>query len=454
MANVAAHGTDGQRREAAGWMLALGAQLTPSALLEALEAEQDRWFLWVPVFFGFGISFYFQLTTEPPLLLALMPLPMALLMSRLWRTSSLAVMITAALVAMSLGFALAKLRNETVRAPVLERQFGLVEVAGFVELVEPRPGRGQRVTLRLVSFAGLSKERMPYRIRVRTMVAVSGLKPGDPLKLRATLAPPGIPALPGDYDFARAAWFAKLGGIGYALSRPQPATNLGEPPLDLRFWASIERVRLAIGQRITAALPGERGAIANSLITGQRGAITQATNDAYRDSGLFHILSISGLHMVVMAGAIFWLVRLLLAAIPVIALNYPIKKIAAVAATVAALGYLLISGSSPATVRSWITISMLFLAVVMDRPAIALRNVALSALMILIVFPENLFDEICATPYSEASSALFLSGLVASMATHKNAHFVLGRLLGRPEGGTARPNGTSHHRVIRDRAAG
>ncbi len=392
MAETTAQVADELKRARPGRLARALAQARPSAFLETLEAEQGRWFLWLPVFLGAGISAYFQLGTEPLLLAALMPLPMAFVLSRLWRNSSVAVMLTAALLAFTLGFALAKIRTEYVRAPVLDRQYGLVEVRGFVELVEPRPTRGQRVTLRLVSFSGLPVERMPYRIRVRTMIAMPGLKPGDPLKLKATLAPPGIPALPGDYDFARAAWFSRLGGIGYALSKPVPDPDLGDPPLALRFWAGIERIRLAIGQRITEALPGERGAIANGLITGERGAITQATNNAYRDSGLFHILSISGLHMVVMAGAIFWLVRLILAAIPVIALKYPIKKIAAVAATLAALGYLLISGSSPATVRSWITISMMFLAVVLDRPAIALRNVALSALLILIAFPENLFD--------------------------------------------------------------
>lgn len=367
-------------------------RLTPAAFLDALEAEQDRWFLWVPVFLGLGIVGYFKLPAEPHLLLALAPLPIALVLSLFWRRGSLAVMVTGAVLSAATGFALAKIRTEFVRAPVLERQFGLAEVRGFIELVEPRSGRGQRITLRLVAFAGLSKARMPYRIRVRTMVAIPGLKPGDGLRIKATLGPPGIPALAGDYDFARAAWFNGMGGIGYSLSKPARDPDLGPPPAWLQFWAGIERIRLAIGTRITEGLPGERGAIANGLITGERGAISQATNDAYRDSGLFHILSISGLHMVIMAGAVFWVVRALLALVPLIALRYPIKKIAAVAATIAALGYLLISGSSPATVRSWITISMMFFAVLLDRPAVSLRNVALSALMILVVFPENLFD--------------------------------------------------------------
>ena len=157
-------------------------RLTPRAFLEALEAEQERWFLWVPVFLGIGIIGYFQLPSEPQLLLALAPLPIALVLSLLWRRGSLAVMVTGALLSAATGFALAKMRTDFVRAPVLERQFGLVEVRGFIELVEPRSGRGQRITLRLVSFAGLPKARMPYRIRVRTMVAIPGLKPGDGLR--------------------------------------------------------------------------------------------------------------------------------------------------------------------------------------------------------------------------------------------------------------------------------
>jgi len=160
----------------------------------------------------------------------------------------------------------------------------------------------------------------------------------------------------------------------------------------LQLWAAVERVRQAIGQRITAVLPGQPGAIANALITGERGGISEETNAAFRASGLFHVLSISGLHMVIMSGSVFFLVRLCLAAVPALALRYPIKKWAAVAATVAAFAYLLISGASFATVRSVIMISIMFLAVVLDRPALALRNVVLAALVILILFPESLFN--------------------------------------------------------------
>src|SRR5262245_22298243 len=175
------------------------------------------------------------------------------------------------------------------------------------------------------------------------------LKPGDAVRIKATLSPPSLPALPGDYDFARSAWFQGLGGVGYAIARPAVDMNGPEAPWTLRFATKIELLRQVIGERVAAVLGGETGAIATALITGERGGILAATNDAFRDSGLVHILSISGLHMAIMAGAVFFMVRLLLATIPAVAVRYPIKKWAAGIAIVAALGYLLISGSSIAT---------------------------------------------------------------------------------------------------------
>ena len=111
-----------------------------------------------------------------------------------------------------------------------------------------------------------------------------------------------------------------------------------------------------------------------------------------RNSGLAHILSISGLHMVIMAGTVFWLVRALLALVPALALRYPIKKWAAAAALAAATFYLALSGAAVPTVRSWIMMSIVLIAVMLDRPALTMRNVALAALAILVVAPESLFD--------------------------------------------------------------
>ena len=342
--------------------------------------------------FGAGIAFYFALPSEPLLTVAVLPAVAALAIHAAGPRTGLMGLATGAMLAVTLGLAAAKLRTEIVRAPVLQARVGPIDIYGHVELVEPRAAEGQRLTVRVTAMEKHEAQAWPARVRVRMMAENAALKPGDPVHLRATLSPPPGPALPGDYDFARAAWFQGLGAVGYARSAARVEPNSAQPPLSLQVSAAIARVRQAIGRRVVAALPGETGAIANALITGERGGITETTNQAFRDSGLFHILSISGLHMVIMAGAVFLSIRLLLAAIPSIALRYPIKKWAAAGAMLGALGYLLISGAAFATVRSYIMISIMFLAVLLDRPALALRNVALAALLILVLWPESLLD--------------------------------------------------------------
>lgn len=357
-----------------------------------LEAEQERWFYWVPVFFGLGVAIYFALPVEPRGITAMAPVAGAIALRLVWRRGVAAAVVGGALVSLCLGLALAKIRTELVRAPILARQVGPVEVRGLVELVEPRPGKGQRITISVRALGSMDADVRPKRVRVRTPSALAGLKPGDAIRVRAILAPPAAPALPGGYDFARAAYFQGLGGVGYSMSKPVLDLEAEPAPVNLKLWAAVERVRQQIGNRVVQALPGETGAIANALITGERGGISEATNAAFRDSGLFHILSISGLHMVIMAGAAFYAIRLALALSPWLALNFPIKKWAAFGAAMAAFGYLLISGAASATVRSWIMISIMFLAIILDRPAVAMRNVALAALAILVAMPESLHD--------------------------------------------------------------
>ena len=373
-----------RRRTPAGRLLA--------AVGRQLEAEQERWFLWLPVLFGSGIAFYFALPAEPLTPVTLMPAVAALALHLANPRTGFGGLLTAALLAATLGAGAAKLRTEAVRAPVLQAQAAPIDVYGHVELIEPRAGKGQRLTIRVTALEKHEAHTWPVRVRVVARGESKSLKPGDSIRLKATLYPPPGPSLPGDYDFARSAWFKRLGAVGYSDAAAEIDAGAAGPPFALRIGAAVARVRQALGQRILAALPGETGAIASALITGERGGISEATNQAFRDSGLFHILSISGLHMVIMAGAVYLSIRVVLAAIPAIALRYPIKKWAAAAAMVGAFCYLMISGAEFATVRSYIMISIMFLAVLLDRPALALRNVALAALAILLVWPESLFD--------------------------------------------------------------
>ena len=376
-----------------------------AALARALEAESDRWFLWIPVLFAGGILAYFALPDEPNPASAVVIAATGLCLAA--RSSGLGLVVGASALALAAGFATAKLRTESARAPVLAKELRGVVVKGWVELYQPRDKAKARITFRVISLGQLSPEETPYRVRVTMGTAKGRVETGQAIALRATLRPPPEPVLPHGFDFGRTAWFDRLGAIGYATGKPKPLQDAGEPAWDLRLWASIDRLRSLVNVRIRASLPGERGEIAAALITGERAGISEEDNQAMRDSGLFHILSISGLHMVIMAGTVFWLVRAGLALIPSIALSFPIRKWAAGAALAAALFYLLLSGAAVPTVRSWIMMSIVLLAVILDRPALTMRNVALAALVILIIAPESLFD-----PSFEMSFAAVI-GLVA-----------------------------------------
>ena len=212
---------------------------------------------------------------------------------------------------------------------------------------------------------------------------------GSFVELKARLSPPVAPLRPGGYDYARDMYFQGIGASGFAL-RAHPHRRSARRRLagELRYASAIDGMREAIDKRIRAVVPGDRGAIASALITGKRDAITTPVNDAMYVSSLAHVLSISGYHMVVVSGVVFFTLRALLALIPGFAARHPIKKWAALAALGAATFYLLLSGAEVATQRSYIMVAIVLLGVMVDRPALTLRTLTAAALGVLLLAPE------------------------------------------------------------------
>lgn len=362
----------------------------PTAIL---ETERRNWFLWLPVALALGALSYFRLEIEPTIISAFIPFAVALVLRKIASKTTVIAVMTGLLVTFTLGMAVAKLRTEWVRAPVLATDTGAVDATGIVELIEPKADKGARITLWLSKLGDFDDALRPARIRVSVRQGYELLSPGDQIRVSVDLLPPPSPAAPGDYDFARHAWFKQLGAVGRAIGPPEIMPHkIADLSFGHRALAELARIRKAIGDRVRKTLPGETGAIANALITGERNAISEETNEAYRASGLYHILSISGLHMAIMGGAVFFALRFVLALIPAIALRFPIKKWAAVGAIAGAGAYLMISGGAFATVRSFIMITVMFAAILLDRPALALRNVAIAAGIIILFFPESVLD--------------------------------------------------------------
>ena len=239
--------------------------------------------------------------------------------------------------------------------------------------------------LRVASLSGNAGQNPPRRVRISVRRTVAdGVQPGDGVSLRARLRPPQGPVIPGGYDFARAQFFAGIGATGFGIGKIHPA-SIGTPPISVVLAATVHRWRGALSRRIQETLAGDAGAVASALIVGHRRGISDEVEEALRRSGLAHILAISGLHMALVAGAVFWSVRAVLALFPAIALSRPIRKWAAVAALISGAFYLVLSGAGIATQRAFIMIAIVFIAIIAERPAVTLRSVALAAIVVMAV---------------------------------------------------------------------
>ncbi len=359
-------------------------------LAAAFEREIDagRGFLWLPVAFGVGILVYFALPAEPwaPALGAAAAALIVATWRARFRVVAFRVLIVAACVVC--GMLAAKLRTDGVAAPVMARE-ATVTVSGWIAAREEAARGGARILLRVHDMSGQRSGATPRLVRVTVRSKADSLSVGEAITLTARLQPPGGAVMPGGYDFARAAYYAGIGGVGFAYGAARPA-DLGPVPTAIRLAGPLAHLRDAIRRRIEAALPGDTGHLAAALVVGDRGGIAESTQDAMRASGLAHMLAISGLHMALVAGTAFWLIRALLALSAGLALNYPIKKWAAAGALAIAAVYLGISGAGIATQRAFVMLAIMLAAVMLDRPAITLRNVALAAFVILVLAPESI----------------------------------------------------------------
>ena len=356
--------------------------LRPREKLERLlERERDQLPLWLPVALGCGIAAWFQLAS-PAWWVAFMSLCgaiglIAIIGGRKRRIETALVWLC---LFAAIGCGLIWFRSLQVAAPVLERPVVVIFNAG-IERVEPVLARDMvRLKLQTGGNSGL-----PPRVRVNVPLDHTGseLQSGALIQLRARLMPPAMPALPGAYDFSERAWFQGLGATGQALGEIKILR-----PADPLF--ALSRYRQRLSAHVQSQMPGAAGAIGATLATGDRGAISDADAEAMRRSGLAHLLSISGLHVTAVVGAIYLLVLKLLALFPPLALRFRLPVVAAGCAALAAVTYTLMTGAQVPTIRACVAALLVLVALMMGRSALTLRMVAAGALFVLVFWPESL----------------------------------------------------------------
>ncbi len=349
--------------------------------------QRGSLFGWAPVVLSIGIGAYFTLPVEPSLPLYIIlggVIAVALGLSR-W-LPFLARPLAVAVLLLCFGLVWAGIRAQSVAAPVLGfRYYGTIE--GRIVVVDRSQSDAVRLTLDRVVLDRMDPDRRPDRVRVSLHGQQGFIDPVPGMRVMMTghLSPPSGPVEPGGFDFQRMAWFDRLGAVGYTRT---PVLALAPPEGGAELW--LYRLRMSISAGVQARLPGETGAFAAAILTGDRSGMGRDTLDDLRATNLAHLLAISGLHMGLLTGFVFGAVRLGLVLVPGLALRRPVKKYAAVAGLLAGAFYLALSGGNVATMRAFVMVGVMFVAVLLDRRALTLRAVAIAALIVLALHPEEL----------------------------------------------------------------
>ncbi|WP_229953524.1 ComEC/Rec2 family competence protein [Parasphingorhabdus litoris] len=406
-----------------------------------LEKERDQLPLWIPVGIGSGITIWFLLA-DAYLWSAVLALcaGLAVFVKLMGQGTRVGAAIFWLSLSVGAGCTIIWLRSSSVAAPVLEQPV----VTSFYAEIEKTEVLSARDMVRL-TLDTHEKQGLPKRVRVNVPLvkADPDLQVGAVIQLRARLMPPAMASLPSAYDFSRRAWFMGLGATGQALGNIKVVE-----PAEPSWWAvsALPDYRQKLSAHVQSQMDGGAGAIGATLATGDRGAIDDADAEAMRRSGLAHLLSISGLHVTAVVGAVYLLVIRLLALFPALALRVPLPIVAAGCAAVAALSYTLLTGAQVPTIRACIAALLVLTALVIGRSAITLRMVATGALLVLIIWPETLVgpsfqlsfaavtaiialhtapriqsffarrDEAIGKRFGRAIVALFLTGLVVELA--------------------------------------
>jgi len=339
--------------------------------------KTERFYLLYPLSFVGGAACYFGLPREP---LPACVLSLALCLTALLFLCEKGRAVIAIFLAFAVGFGYAAWRAKAADHYVLDTSVSFIGIRGRVERVVSVRKDGCTVIVGDVKADGNQTVPDKMRLSLRGQKAAYG----DMIRGYFNIYPPALPASYDDGGFLISSWFDGIGASGYNVGKieiehPANAGGFG-------FWRSrlINGTFAFIDNHLSDA---RQKAVAAALVLGDRGLIAEDLRDAYRDSGMAHLLAVSGTHMSLVAAMIFVSVRFLLALFPAIALNYDIKKISAVFAMLGATLYLLVSGMMVPAVRAYITVMIVLFAVLADRKAVSLRNVALAAVIIVLLNP-------------------------------------------------------------------
>lgn len=344
------------------------------------EQTPREYFLWMPVCLGLGAGMYFMLP-HYPIYMTFAPL-ICVIIGIFYNKILLRSYFLYGLLYIILGYLLMILKVGMLETPLPQAPLNNISIQGTVQDILDRE-EGQQWILSDIKGPSIPLKKIKLTVKDALTKNLNDIHIGDRLHARISLFPFHAPIFPGGLDQRRKAYLEGISAQG----------NLNEVEEVIRYEpkgiaAKLMHLRRSMTSNMYAHIKGEEGAIAAALVTGERSKISFTTRQAFADSGIAHILAISGLHLSLIAGFVFFVIRGGLALSPYLAETYAIKKWAAGVAILFTFMYLLISGLGYPSIRAFIMTSIAMIAIMVDRRAISMRILAIAAFTIILIYPD------------------------------------------------------------------
>ncbi len=331
-----------------------------------------------------GAGLYFALPQEPAAwwggLVVLLGLGVAVAARTRWQWA-----LAVALIVAAAGFVLGQVQVRLAKPidyAAAQKPHWLV---GTVDEVAVKPDNPKRAVVRLrdVELYGLGVTEVARASVGVFSSQVRDVEVGQGLAIQAVLLPPEPPKVEGQRDGRIWRFWDDARVSGYAKGAVEVTERSPEQGVYEQGWAWLEGLRDTLNAR-THHLAG--GTV-TALLTGEERWVEPAIRDAYRDTGLSHLLAISGMQLTLVGLGIFGVVVWVLGWVPDLALRVNIRLIAALAAMVGVVFYTFLAGASISLVRAMVMSLLVMLAIVAGRTSSGLRAWCVAVVVICLVHP-------------------------------------------------------------------
>ena len=179
-------------------------------------------------------------------------------------------------------------------------------------------------------------------------------------------------------------------GIYFSARKISPAPILKVKESKIPFFHWLEQIRKHLARELERSGAPARYLLF-ALLLGEREALPVQVNDAFKSLGVSHILVVSGLHLSLVGGFSFLLIFSLLRFFPPLIKRYDIYPLCGILSIFPITFYALLSGFRLPTIRAWIMIVILFLALIFYRRRYLLNSLGWAGIIILLFRPASLF---------------------------------------------------------------